>query len=108
MMFGLAAQNMMSANDKKEITNQVERIDRELKSAIGVDKLTPDQTTRIEEILEKRVEDIIHITTTTVGDLEIKERLIALDSQYDDKILEVLEPKQKEIFKSKSSFMARQ
>lgn len=108
LMFGLSAQTMLSADDKKEITSHVDRINQEMKGAIGVEKLSPDQKTQIQEILEDRVEDMIHITTTTVGDLEIKERLIALDSKYDDKILEVLEPKQKEIFKSKSSFMARQ
>ncbi len=108
MMLGLSAQTAMSDNDKKEITKHVDRINGEMKSAIGVDVLTSDQQTKIEKILEERVEEIIHVTTTTVGDLEIKERLIALDSKFDDKILEVLAPKQKQIFKSKSSFSVRQ
>lgn len=107
-MFGLNAQTSLSESDKKEINKQVQRINSEMKTAIGVDVLTVDQQSKIGEILEERVQAIIDVTTTTVGDLEIKERLIALDSKYDDKILEVLEPKQKQIFRTKSSFSVRQ
>jgi len=106
IMFSLSAQSVSS--DQPLIEKQVQRINSEMKSAIGVDVLSLDQIDKIKEILEARIEDIKFVSTVNVDETEIRKQLVEVDAKFDAKILEVMSPKQKEIFISKSSFSVRQ